>query len=372
MNNRLSCRLVQNFDDLVQLSSSWDNLVYKSDFPDIFSTSGFARAWWRAYGENRNMNLVIVEDHQGIPRLIAPFQAKKETPGNWELMGRPRGDYTNLIMEAGDYEGLDSLFNWLKNQPHWQVVTLRRIPGKSSLLNFFKKPYDATLTNFEKLYRWLNIGSWMVLQEPRLEHPICAGVAFQNMHDVLQHSHHRRKTNWFKTQGEFEYQVITEPAAIKSCLPQLFELHIKEWSKKSKSFLSEQVNRDFYLYIVDEMASYNALRFDRITLNGNLIAAHLGFHWAGRLYYWLACFDSAYAKGSPGRLLLENIIHSALKLDLNELDMLFGMEEYKQHFRSEIRKTGAITIYRSPLHAARLRKQSLTPTLVRLLSLVLG
>jgi CelD/BcsL family acetyltransferase involved in cellulose biosynthesis len=118
------------------------------------------------------------------------------------------------------------------------------------------------------------------------------------------------------------------------------------------------------------MACYNALRFDRITLNDNLIAGHLGFHWAGRLYYWLACFDSDYAKGSPGRLLLENIIHSALQLGLKELDMLFGMEEYKQQFRSDIRKTGAITIYRSPLHAARMKKFTLTPKLSRLISLV--
>jgi len=372
MSNTLSCRQIQNYDDLAKLTPDWDNLVSKSDFPDIFSTAGFARAWWRAYGENRNMNVVIVEDANENLRLIAPFQSKKETPGNWELIGRPRGDYTNLIMEAGDYESLDALFNWLNDQNHWRIVTLRRIPGTSSLLNFFKKPYDATLTKFEKLYRWLNIGSWMVHQEPRHEHPICNGIAFQSMQDVLQHTHHRRKTNWFKTQGEFEYQIVTDPSEIKSYLPEFFELHIKEWGKKSKSFLTDQADRNFYLYIVDEMATYNALRFDRITLNGNLIAAHLGFHWAGRLYYWLACFDSDYAKGSPGRLLLENIIDSALKLGLKELDMLFGMEEYKQQFRSEIRKTGAITIYRSPLQAARLRKSSLTPKLSRLVSLVLG
>lgn len=372
MNSGLSCRLVQNYDDFVRIGPVWDQLVQNSDFPDIFSTAGFARAWWRAYGENRNMNVVIVEDAHGTARLIAPFQARKETSANWELIGRPRGDYTNLIMEAGDYQSMDSLFGWLKEHTNWQVVTLRRIPGTSSLLNFFKKPYDATLTKFQKLHHWLSLGSWMVLQEPRHEHPICGGIEFQKMHDVLQHTHHRRKTNWFKTQGEFQYKVVTDPAEIKLCLAQFFELHIKEWGKKSKSFLCEQENRDFYFYIVDEMASYNALRFDRITLNDQMIAGHLGFHWAGRLYYWLACFDSDYAKGSPGRLLLENIIHSALQLGLKELDMLFGMEEYKQQFRSDIRKTGAITIYRSPLVAARLRKPTFTPRLSRLLSMVLG
>jgi Acetyltransferase (GNAT) domain len=372
MNNTLTCRLVQNYDELVQLSPAWDKLVYKSDFPDIFSTAGFARAWWRAYGERRNLNLVIVEDHHHNPRLIAPFQSKKETPRNWELIGRPRGDYNNLVLEAGDHQSLDSLFSWLKDQTNWQVVTFRRIPGKSTLLKFFKKPYDATLTRFEKLHHWLSIGSWMVLQEPRHEHPICAGIPFQDMHDVVKHTHHRRKTNWFKTQGKFEYEVVTDPEAIKSCLPEFFDLHVKEWNQRSKSFLIDQLNRDFYLYIVDEMTSYDALRFDRITLNGNLIAAHLGFNWAGRLYYWLACFDSNYSKGSPGRLLLENIIHSALQLGLKELDMLFGMEEYKQYFLSEIRETGAITIYRSPLHAARLRKPSITPRLIRLLSMVIG
>ena len=77
MNNTLSCRLVQNFDELVQLDSSWDNLVYKSDFPDLFSTAGFARAWWRAYGENRNMNVVIVEDQQGISAVNCTVSSKE-------------------------------------------------------------------------------------------------------------------------------------------------------------------------------------------------------------------------------------------------------------------------------------------------------
>ncbi len=358
MTSTFSCRFVHNYNELAQLAVAWDNLVYQSDFPDIFATAGFARAWWRAYGQSRNMNLVVVEDGAGTPRLIAPFQAKKDTPKNWELIGRPRGDYNNLIMAAGDQESLNCLFGWLKCQPDWEMLTLRRIPGQSTVLHFFEHPYDATLSKLEKLQYWLKISSWLVYQEARHEHPICSGTAYQQMHDVLQREHHRRKTKWFKTQGDFAYQVITDLAAIKAYLPQFFELHIREWRKKPKaSFLSDPINRDFYNYIVDEMASYDALRFDLITLNGVLIAAHFGFNWAGRLYYWLACFDSNYAKGSPGRLLLGNIIHSALQLDLKELDMLFGMETYKQDFRSEIRETGAITIYRSPLHAARLQKR---------------
>jgi hypothetical protein len=356
----LKCRSIENYEELMELSKPWDQLVCKSDFPDLFATSGFARAWWRAYGKDCNLNSVVVEDENGTPRLIAPFQAWKSKPKNWELIGRPRGDYNNFVMTAGDQESLSCLFDWLKEQSDWQVLTLRRVPGQSTLLRFFEHPYTEELNTREKFQSWMKLRSWLVYQERRHEHPICSGVAFQQMHDVLQHIHHRRKTNWLKTQGDLEYKVITDPEEIKKVyLPKFFELHCKEWEKmlSKGSFLRHQIHRDFYNYIVEEMACYNALRFDAMILNDSLIAAHIGFHWAGRLYYWLACYDSTYSKGSPGRLLLGNIIHSALQLGLRELDMLFGLEKYKDDFKSEIRETGALTIYRSPLIAAKVQKR---------------
>jgi hypothetical protein len=261
-------------------------------------------------------------------------------------------------MAAGDQESLTCLYDWLKQQPGWETLKLRRVPGPSTVLHFFENTYDDTLTKLEKLQHWLNVGSWLVYQETRQEHPIISGTAFQDMRDVLQREHHRRKTKWFKTQGDYNYSILTNPDEIKGYLVQFFELHVKEWSKKPEgSFLTEQINRDFYLHILEEMESYEALRFDVMTLDGVLIAGHLGFNFAGRLYYWLGIYDSNYSKGSPGRLLLGNIIHSALEKGLTELDMGFGMEVYKQDFQSEIRESGAITIYRSPLHAARQKLQ---------------
>jgi CelD/BcsL family acetyltransferase involved in cellulose biosynthesis len=355
----LNCRSIHTYEELVELSKAWDKLVCKSDFPDLFATSGFARAWWRAYGEDRNLNIVVVQNDTGTPRLIAPFQSSKKTPKNWEMIGRPRGDYNNFVMEAGDQESLSCLFDWLKEQNDWQVLILRRVPGQSTLLHFFERPYNEDLKLREKFQSWMKLRSWLVYQERRREHPICNGTAFQEMHDVLEHIHHRRKTNWLKTLGDLEYKVITDPEKIIEYLPKFFDLHCKEWNKmlSKGSFLRHQIHRDFYNYIVQEMACYNALRFDAMTLNDSLIAAHIGFQYAGRLYYWLACYDSNYRKGSPGRLLLGNIIHSALQLGLEELDMLFGLEEYKSAFKSDIRETGALTIYRSPLIAAKVQKR---------------
>ncbi|HSE40559.1 MAG TPA: GNAT family N-acetyltransferase [Acidobacteriota bacterium] len=360
MSSNLKCRFIHSYAELVTLSSTWDDLVCKSDFPDLFATSGFAKAWWRAYGSDLNMNVAVVEDSSGNLRLIAPFQSAKKTPKQWELIGRPRGDYNNFIMAASDRESLKCLFDWLDSQHNWDTLIIRRIPGKATLLRYFDRPYNGNLSKVEKVLHWMKLGSWLVYQEPRHEHPVCNGTTFQEMHDVLNHIHHRRKTKWLNTQGELKYLVITDPEAIKKdWLPKFFELHVMEWSKmlEKGSFLRHQIHRDFYNYIVEEMACYNALRFDAMTLNDSLLAAHLGFHWAGRLYYWLACYDSNYSKGSPGRLLLGNIIHSALELGLTELDMLFGLENYKKDFWSEIRETGAMTIYRSPIVAARVQQR---------------
>jgi hypothetical protein len=96
----MKARFVGSYDELKQISPGWDVLVASSEYTSFSSTSGFTRAWWRAYETSRDMHIAVLEDNTGRLRLIAPFQAEKKDSFRWELVGTNLINYNTLIMQS--------------------------------------------------------------------------------------------------------------------------------------------------------------------------------------------------------------------------------------------------------------------------------
>jgi CelD/BcsL family acetyltransferase involved in cellulose biosynthesis len=69
--------------------------------------------------------------------------------------------------------------------------------------------------------------------------------------------------------------------------------------------------------------------FSALTLNGQTIAAQIGFIENRTLFYYLPAFDAAFRQHSPGHLLLLNLVRDAARLELETVDLLRGQEPYK-------------------------------------------
>lgn len=66
-----------------------------------------------------------------------------------------------------------------------------------------------------------------------------------------------------------------------------------------------------------------------------LIAAHLGLLGAGRLHYWFPVYEPAYAKYSPGKVLLSEIMRRSKQLGLDVIDFGEGHADYKEAAATE-------------------------------------
>src|SRR5262249_55485215 len=99
----LACRLTSDPRHIDFLAEDWDRLVQLSEFPDIYATSGFAKAWWRAFGKGRALRLAYVVDACAGTRLVAPFYADEPAPHRWKLIGSFRADYNNLVFAKDDF-----------------------------------------------------------------------------------------------------------------------------------------------------------------------------------------------------------------------------------------------------------------------------
>lgn len=61
----------------------------------------------------------------------------------------------------------------------------------------------------------------------------------------------------------------------------------------------------------------------------NLVAAHFGMHSENVLHYWFPVYDPAYAKYSPGLVLVLQVARAAADLGFSRIDLGKGDERYK-------------------------------------------
>jgi len=81
-----------------------------------------------------------------------------------------------------------------------------------------------------------------------------------------------------------------------------------------------------------------------LSAGDTLVAVHLGGLADNRHYWWVPAYDVAYAKYSPGRLLLEDILQASHALGHAEFDFLIGDEAYKFHYATHNRVIGPVGV----------------------------
>ena len=339
--------LVDRFEDLEPLQGEWDALAAHSDFVDLFSTFGFARAWWSAFGEGKLLRAITAR-RSGALRLVAAMWADRSTPGSWRILGSVRADYNNVVFDRSEPEVLEAMIGWLRRRRDWQQIVFSKVPGSSATARLLPASLARDAGWGERVLAWLDPRRPLSYLRFMREHPFLRGEALRRGAAVLDEPNYREKLRRLGRIGEVSYRCIQEPEAIRARLDEFFDLHVRtgEFKKQPSLFLDAE-NREFYRRLLSDLAPA-ALRLDVLALDGTRpLAAHFGFQWAGRLYYYKPCFEPEFAKLSPGRVLVPHVLRQACESGLEEVDFLQGLEEYKLRFEPELRETAWLEIYRS-------------------------
>ncbi len=337
----LHCSLIEDPNYFETISKDWDSLVESNRHLDAFSLCGFSRAWWKAYGKNKKLRLLIIKDEQKI-RLIAPFYCELSEPSVWRLIGHFRADYNNAIFDFADTEVLEHFFSWMNDKTGWGKIFLRRIPEESPLSSpLLLKKYSQNRRGLEKGFFWRS--RLRVSHQWKTEHSSVCEEAFKNLEKLTQHRHYRKHINWFEQNGSLEYHCLNESEFIRGYLSDFMALHVREWERKGgESLFSKDENKFFYKYLLEELKNNHVLRFDCLVWNQKIVAAHFGFEWKNKIYYYKPCYDHSVEEHSPGRILLAYIIADSVQKGFVEMDFLLGVEEYKKKYTSHVRKTASL------------------------------
>ncbi|HWQ54125.1 MAG TPA: GNAT family N-acetyltransferase, partial [Bryobacteraceae bacterium] len=141
------------------------------------------------------------------------------------------------------------------------------------------------------------------------------------------HNLHRARNRVRNAAGVVE---TAGPENLDEMLSALFRLHAARWQALDQpGVLAGTCMEAFHREAAGELLDRGMLRLYGLRLPGGLAAVLYGFAGHGRFYAYLDGFDPAFARLSPGTVLMGHAIECGIAEGLAELDFLRESEGFK-------------------------------------------
>jgi len=234
------------------------------------------------------------------------------------LAGAEFADYNDLLI-MDSYEEIISLI-FEKILHRCNLVYIKNIAAIGCLYNNIER-IDTNNVYF-KIYK-KNISPIIILSTKWVNFP-------ENLKKSLKYDI-KYNLRRLKSIGDLDFTVLKNYDSQYELLNVLFDLHKKEWHLKGQESIFDKTDVcEYYRKIIKDMQYSNAsIVFMKLELNHNVIALVFGFQKNDRYFYYKPVYNPEYKKYSPGKIMLSYVIEYCLSNNIEIVDMLRGMEEYK-------------------------------------------
>jgi len=329
------------------LRAEWNTLLERSATNVLFLTWEWQWAWWKSFGSNKSLRLLVLRDENGYASAIIPLFVQDtvvsldaplpdisiEHPPT-VVDGVPRRT-THFVggTEVSDYldiiapfelmpEVCATLINALAGMEDWHILDLRCLPSVS--------PTVSAVSEVASEYGW-NVQRTREDVCPIIELPKTWTEYLTLKLNKKQRHELRRKIRRAERQARVEWHWVDDTDNLEQGLDIFFRLH-KASAPDKDAFMDERMQaffRDVAHFALDK----DWLRLSILRFNGQPVASYLCFDYGGDRLVYNSGFDlSTYADLSPGIVLLAYLIDDAIQHGCWRFDFLQGGERYKYDF----------------------------------------
>ncbi len=273
--------------------------------PNIFFSGRFlAPAMPRL--EDRVVRLALVRDlnqSRSRIRFLMPFSI--ERPGFsigapiLRAWANPFGPLGTPLLDMEDAaETLDNLFEAL-GQPD------NGLPGVLVLPDLRLNGPFAQLARAVAIGRNLPITVADTYRRPMLDSRLEGDAYLAGTISAGHRREVRRQWKGLSAYGEVAYRVARSPEDIRLRMEEFLTLEALGWKGKQRTALvMDRLRAAFAREAITNLAESDAVRIHTIDLDGVAIASMIVFLMGGEAYTWKTTYDEAYARFSPGKLLM--------------------------------------------------------------------
>lgn len=339
----------QDFSQNLTLRGDWERLHRESPFPTVFGLFPFHHAAFENRRQNWSLKTVVGRDVTGTVRMIAPFASPHSQPSHWRFAIPDACDYDTLLYREGDAEAVTELGKWLSSNSDWDRIDLQAVAGGREELRQLSPHFVQRSQNRLKNALHVLLGGYPLIYEIQdSNHPYLTAQAMTAHNEALDQKQYQRHLRWFCKQRPLRLETLDSSETILAALPEFARLHRGQWGQEGEdALLPGSQPLDFLERLT--RASYDAypVRLHALKWGDELVAAHFGFEWQQRLYWYLPTYDVALSQRAPGRLLLAHLLQSVARKKNTEFDFLRGNEPYKLKLTVTTRTTSRLHTFRT-------------------------
>jgi CelD/BcsL family acetyltransferase involved in cellulose biosynthesis len=339
-------RLLLDVPSLEELGDEWRDLAERRGAP--FLTPEWYFAWLRNYGERASPFVTTLYASDGSLRGLIPLVLSRERVyPTLSFAGADFGDYFHPVALTADDERAvwrAAAHQLAQRRGDWAILVADYVDDKAPWVH--------------ELVADRSLGLHAVRYHDQPSTYLSIGLAGLSWREYLGgrsgnlRSQLGRKLRALERVAEVRFRRTTDAGELADDMKTVFELHHKRWSTGNSSVFAGPRAQAFHLDFARAALSRGWLRLWILEVGGEAIAAWYGWRLGDRFLYYQAGFDPAWARYSPGLVLLARTIESAFEEGVAEYDMLLGDEPFKARFATASRTAHTLVLTRR-MHPAR-------------------
>ena len=320
-------RLIEDSSAFAQLEPFWNRLVAESVANTCHSTFEWLFTWWRHFGADRRLLLLVAYEHD-MPVGLAPLYVGNGTtePRDLHFLGQGLSDYADIIAPRERPDILKELVAAvLMRRQLWDGIDLEEISAESPSRGFLDGVREAGSVPavWQTTVRcpYLPIeGSWEAFY---------AGMGKGFRHEVRNKLNRWNNLNRSRRNG-LELRYVDRRGVDSVFVDEVVALSDERQSADGhRSPFLNHPDQEFLREVLPLMGQRNQLRVGELRCGDALLAFMLAYHWQGVVYTWNTQYDPAYAEYSLGRIALVSLAEQSFREGCHELDFMRGEEPYK-------------------------------------------
>jgi len=308
--------------ELAVLADEWNRLGEEAAAPNAFMSYDWFKLWARRHADEGRPGAVrphvVVLRKEGAVSGIAPLVRRTMQR---VLRVRKLGfathhsDYNDLLVGRDDGTALRAVAEHLaQTAAEWELMDLREL-----------RDHGSGTAGLEDALRQAGL-RYQVLEEsggcPYVAMDSEAAAMIEQLRQTLRRQHRKAESEGLRI------RVIEHPEREPGLVEILAALDKKKQGHRSSEiFLANY--REVFQHLFDTLGPRGWLYVALLEIGGTPAAFILGFRCGRKMWDYTGSYDRAYARFSPGRLLMPPLLDYCRTNGFDEYDLLRGEEGYK-------------------------------------------
>lgn len=344
----LDVRVVSDERGFDALEQTWLLLQEASPDSSIFLSWNWQRLWWKHYGAERRLRIVVVSDGARVVGLLPLYVESQRKLGGLLEARKLRqigvggdtapDDLGALLLPGFESLAVARMIHFLARQcPDWNMLDWSDLPAESTLGSALAE--GLAQAGLRTSCSWSEPISYGDLPS--------TWDAYRSSLSRNRRETMGRKRRKFEAQAGAGLRVIDSPQALDAGFEQLARLHQLRWTGRTErpGFSTAQY-RGFHLELMHALLRQGQLHLLALEMEGRTIAMLYGMQYKKRFCFFQSGFDPAYAAFSPGDVLMGLAVEFAILQGCTVFDMLKGDHDYKRHFVQQERRNLEVRAFR--------------------------